>query len=256
MMADLHTANNLLRKIKDLVSLTLLALFVSLVLFWFAENRISLIFSLAAYGYPKNWGYVILNFILFSLFVLFIKFRRKAARLPASVYLAFLVALFIEMYGFALTWYIMIGFFGQSDVVTLWYLLAGLTGENLFVSLFLGFLLPISNIIVLTGIFLIIFGWRKIHRAKGKLITTGIYGHVRHPQYLGFMLITLGMNVLWVTISTLLLWPILVIVYYRLAKEEDKEMEKRFGEEYQKYKRIVPMFIPHLPTKSFLHKEI
>ena len=251
MMAALYKANNLLRKIKDVVSLTLLAIFVSLVLFWFAENRISLIFSLAAYGYPQNWGYVILNVTFFSLFILFIKFRRKAARLPASVYLAFLVALFVEMYGFALTWYIIIGVFGQSDAATLWYLLAGLTGENMFVSIFLGFLLPLSNIIVLIGMFLIIFGWRKIHRAKNQLVTTGIYGHVRHPQYLGFMLITLGMNVLWVTIPTLLLWPILVIVYYRLAKEEDKEMEKRFGEEYQKYKRIVPMFIPHLRTKSF-----
>ena len=254
MMADLHTTNNILSKVKDLVSLTLLALFVSLVLFWFAENRISLIFSLASHGYPKNWGYVVLNVILFSLFILFIKFRRKAARLPASIYLAFLVALFVEMYGFALTWYIMIGLFGQSDAATLWYLLAGLTGENLFISIFLGFLLPISNIIVLIGMFLIIFGWRKIHRANNQLVTTGIYGHIRHPQYLGFVLITLGMNILWVTISTLLLWPILVSVYYRLAKEEDREMEKKFGEEFQKYKQIVPMFIPNFRIKSFLHR--
>jgi len=239
-----------MKKIKDLMSLILLAFFVSLLLFWFAENRISVVFSVAAYGYPQNWGYVVLNVILFGLFVLFIKFRRKAARLPASVYLAFLVALFIEMYGFALTWYIMIGFFGQSEAATLWYLLAGLTGKDLFVSIFLGFLLPLSNIIVLIGILLIIFGWRKIHRAKGQLVTTDIHRHVRHPQYLGFLLITLGMNVLWVTISTLILWPILAIVYYRLAKEEDKELEEKFGEEYRKYKQLVPMFIPHLRIKK------
>ena len=239
-------------KIKDLISLAILTLFVSLVLFWLAENRLSFIFSLAAYGYPQNWGCVILNFILFSLFILFIKFRRKASCLPISVYLAFLVALFVEMYGFALTWYIMIGFFGQSYAATLWYLLAGLTGEVLFISIFLGFLLPLSNIIVLIGMFLVIFGWRKIYRAKSQLVATGIYGRVRHPQYLGFILITLGMNVLWVTISTLLLWPILVMVYYRLAKQEDKEMEQKFGEEHQKYKQTVPMFIPHLrPKESF-----
>jgi uncharacterized membrane protein len=239
-----------MKKIKDLMSLILLAFFVSLLMFWFAENRISVVFSVAAYGYPQNWGYVVLNVILFGLFVLFIKFRRKAACLPASVYLAFLVALFIEMYGFALTWYIMIGFFGQSEAATLWCLLAGLTGKDLFVSIFLGVLLPLSNIIVLTGILLIIFGWRKIYRAKGQLVTTDIYRHVRHPQYLGFLLITLGMNVLWITISTLILWPILAIVYYRLAKEEDKEMEEKFGEEYRKYKQMVPMFIPHLLIKK------
>jgi len=245
-MVDLQPANNLQKKIKDVVGLTLFALAVSLVLFWFAQNRISVIFSVAAYGYPQNWGYVVLNVALLSLFILFIKFRRKATRIPASVYLAFLVALFIEMYGFALTWYIMIGVFGQSYAATLWVLLSGLTGETLFVSIFLGFLLPLSNIVVLMGMFLVIFGWRKIHNAESRLVTTGIYGCVRHPQYLGFMLITLGMNILWVTISTLILWPILVFVYYRLAKQEDKEMQKRFGEEYQKYKRDVPMFIPRL----------
>jgi protein-S-isoprenylcysteine O-methyltransferase Ste14 len=249
MMVNLQPANNLQKKIKDVVGLTLFALLVSIVLFLFAQNRISVIFSVASYGYPQNWGYVVLNVALFSIFILFIKFRRKAARLPTSIYLAFLVALFVEMYGFALTWYIMIGVFGQSYAATLWVLLAGLTGENLFVSIFLGFLLPLSNIVVLMGMFLVIFGWRKIHRADSQLVTEGIYGHVRHPQYLGFMLITLGMNVLWVTISTLLLWPILVIVYYRLAKHEEKEMEKRFGEEYQKYKRGVPMFIPRLRKK-------
>jgi hypothetical protein len=180
MMVDLQPANNLQKKIKDVVGLTLFALAVSLVLFWFAQNRISVIFSVAAYGHPQNWGYVVLNVVLLSLFILFIKFRRKATRIPASIYLAFLVALFIEMYGFALTWYIMIGVFGQSYAATLWVLLSGLTGETLFVSIFLGFLLPLSNIVVLMGMFLVIFGWRKIHNAKSRLVTTGICGYVRH----------------------------------------------------------------------------
>jgi len=100
--------------------------------------------------------------------------------------------------------------------------------------------------IILIGILLIIFGWRKIYGAKGQLVTTGIYGHVRHPQYLGFLLLTLGMNVLWIAISTLLLWPILAILYYRLAKAEDKELEERFGEEYRKYKCMVPILIPRI----------
>jgi uncharacterized membrane protein len=113
---------------------------------------------------------------MLSLFILFIKFRRKATRIPASIYLAFLVALFIEMYGFALTWYIMIGVFGQSHAATLWVLLSGLTGETLFVSIFLGFLLPLSNIVVLIGMFLVIFGWRKIHNAEIQLVTTDMSG--------------------------------------------------------------------------------
>jgi hypothetical protein len=229
-----------MRKLKDLMKFILLASLVLVFLFWLGKT---------AHGWV-NWVFVILNIIFFSLFVLFIQFRRRVARLPTSIYLAFIVALYAEMYGFPLTMYIFMWLFGYRNVYTLEFLLAGLIGEDLFVSIFLGFILPISNIIILIGILLIIFGWRKIHRAKDQLVTTGIYGHVRHPQYLGFLLITLGMNVQWITIPTLLLWPVLVVIYYRLAKEEDKKMEERFGEEYRKYKHKVPMFIPRLRKDS------
>ena len=237
-----------MKKLKHLIGFTMLALLMVLLLYWLS---IMFNFSLA---YPLSylphrfidWGFVILNIILFSLFLLFIPFKRRVTRLPASVYLAFIVALFVEMYGFPLTMYIVSWLLGYSFPGCLWYPLAVLTGEDLFTSIFLGFILPVSNMITLTGILLIIFGWRKIYRAKGQLVTTGIYGHVRHPQYLGFLLLTLGMNVLWIAISTLLLWPILAILYYRLAKEEDKELEERFGEEYRKYKRMVPMLMPRI----------
>ncbi|MDH5771066.1 MAG: isoprenylcysteine carboxylmethyltransferase family protein [Candidatus Bathyarchaeota archaeon] len=232
----------------ELISFILLALLLSVLLVWLS---ISYTFSLAyplsnlPHGTP-DWDFVVLNIALFSLFIVFIRFRRRVTRLPSSIYLAFIVALFTEMYGFPLTMYILTWLFGSTFPGCLWYPLAVLTGENLFTSIFLGFILPISNIIILIGILLIIFGWRKIYRSKGQLVTTGIYGHIRHPQYLGFLLLTLGMNMLWVTISALLLWVILAILYYRLAKEEDKELEERFGEEYLKYKCMVPMLIPRI----------
>jgi protein-S-isoprenylcysteine O-methyltransferase Ste14 len=227
-----------------------LAILVSLLIFWFAEHQITLIFSIAAVGLEtQNWIYVILNLILLSLFVLLIGFRRKVARLPASIYLAFIVALYIEMYGFPLTMYFFSWAFGSGSVATLWYLLSAFTGYDLFVSIFMGVIVPISNVIILTGMLLVIFGWKKIFRAKNQLVTTGIYSYVRHPQYLGLLLITLGMNVLWVTFSTLILWPVLAFLYYRLAKEEDKQVEEKFGEEFLKYKKIVPMFIPKLQKK-------
>ena len=240
------------------MSITLLAFLMSLLLFWLSiRYRFSLAYPLSYLPHRAiDWNFVFLNVILFSLFILFIPFKRKVIRLPASVYLAFIVALFAEMYGFPLTMYIITWLFGYSNPGCLWYLLAGLIGEELLVFIFLGFILPISNMIILSGILLIIFGWRKIYRAKGQLVTTGIYGHVRHPQYLGFLLLTLGMNVLWITISSLLLWPILAILYYRLAKEEEKEMEERFGEEYRKYKHMVPMFIPSIRIRNWVNDEI
>ena len=214
---------------------------------WLAMNKIffTFVFSVAAMD-PHNWIYLIVNFALLSLFLVFTGFRRKVARLPSSIYLAFIVALYIEMYGFALTMFVISAVFGLAGVATFWGFLLPLTGLALLESIFYYAIVPISNIIILAGIFLIVFGWRRIYKAKDKLVTTGIYAQTRHPQYLGFLLITGGINFLWPTFSTLLMWPILVFLYIRLAKEEEAKMQEKFGEEYQKYKDRVPMFIPRL----------
>jgi protein-S-isoprenylcysteine O-methyltransferase Ste14 len=233
-------------KLRTSLGIIALVTFVSVLVYWFALNQITVIFSIAAVGYPQDLTYVALNFVLIAAFVLLIGFRRKLARLPASIYLAFILALYIEMYGFPLTMYFFTWATGSGSVATLWYLLTAITGEQLFYQLFLGVIVPVSNVIIITGMLLVIFGWTKIYNAKNSLVTTGIYKHVRHPQYLGFLLITLGMNVLWVTFSTLALWPVLALLYYRLAKEEDKQMEQKFGKQYTEYTKSVPMFIPKL----------
>ncbi|MEM2941784.1 MAG: methyltransferase domain-containing protein [Thermoproteota archaeon] len=193
------------------------------------------------YGYGF-WGLVILNTLFFGLFLLFLPFKNKSQRLPKSIYLAFIVALYTEMYGFPLTIYILTWFIGYKNPLThvSGHILATIIGEYLFFTL----IHPLSKIMMLVGIFLIIFGWSKIHRVNGELVTTGIYAYVRHPQYLGILILTLGMMVQWVTIPTALMWPILLILYYKLARKEEKEMEERFGERYREYKNKVPMLLP------------
>jgi len=193
------------------------------------------------YGYDY-WNLVVLNVIIFGLFILFIPFKKKVQRIPSSVYLAFIVALYAEMYGFPLTIYILSWLVGYQNPLThtSGHILAPIISEDLF------FLVvhPLSNIMLLAGILLIVLGWQKIHFAQEEMVTTDLYSYVRHPQYLGFLTLTLGMIVQWATIPTLLMWPLLVVLYYRLAKHEEKEMEEKFGERYREYRSKVSMFLP------------
>jgi len=198
----------------------------------------------------NQWLLVTANVIFFSLFLLLLQFRRKVARLPSSVYLAFIVALYAEMFGFPLTMYIFMGVFGIKDILSLEFLLTQVMGEKQFHIIFNSFVFPASQVIIGIGMLLVIFGWKQIYEGKGKLVTTGLYAYVRHPQYIGFLLITLGMNVMWLTIITFALWPIVAVVYYKLAKREEKDAEEEFGEEFLEYKRRVPGWIPRIRRKT------
>ncbi len=55
------------------------------------------------------------------------------------------------------------------------------------------------------------------------------------------LLITSGFIIQWPTILTVIMWPVLVIMYIRLAKKEEKEMEEKFVEEFRKYKNETAM---------------
>lgn len=193
------------------------------------------------YGYGY-WSLAIINIIIFGLFIFFIPFRKKIQRLPTSIYLAFIVALYTEMYGFPLTIYALSWFLGYQNPLThtSGHILAPIIGDEVFFTVFH----PLSNVMIAIGAMLVILGWNKIHTSKNKLVKTGLYAYIRHPQYLGFLVITLGMLIQWATLPTILMWPILAMLYYRLAKQEEKEMEIKFGEKYKEYKVQVPMLLP------------
>lgn len=162
----------------------------------------------------------------------------------AGLVQAFIIALYAEMYGFPLTIYLLVRFFGVDRGnlnANLWSTLLGMGETGMMISMILGYVL------VFLGIGLFAEGWRELYRAhqQKRLALDGLYGVVRHPQYLGLFLGLFGEGVVhWPTVFSVGLFPIIVIAYALLARAEERRVIKEFGEAYRAYQRRVPMFIP------------
>lgn len=164
---------------------------------------------------------------------------------------AFLVALYAEMYGFPLTVYLLEGplrnqfpqlrptFAGGH----IWNDLIGWNGTPQLSPFHLA-----SYVFILGGFWLTGAGWAALWRATraDTLATDGAYARLRHPQYVGFTLIMAGFLLQWPTIPTLVMFPLLVLAYRRLARREENEQATRFGPAWDSYAAVVPPWRPRL----------
>jgi protein-S-isoprenylcysteine O-methyltransferase Ste14 len=201
-----------------------------------------------AYGL---WLLVILNSAVFILFA-FSFFKPATARDWRSfgAFSAFIVALFVEMYGFPLTLFLLSGWLQtrypgldilSHDTGHLWSTLLGAKGDPHFGPLHIT-----SYVFLGGGFWLLSSAWSVLYHAqrRGVLATTGPYARIRHPQYVAFVLIMLGFLFQWPTLLTLLMFPILLAMYGRLAATEEAEMHVQFGDAYERYARQTPRFFP------------
>jgi protein-S-isoprenylcysteine O-methyltransferase Ste14 len=206
--------------------------------------------SAPAYGL---WSLVVVNSAVFILFA-FSFFKPHTGRDWRSfgAFSAFLVALFAEMYGFPLTIYFLSGWLQSRYPGIDWF--SHDAGHLLEMTMgwktnpHFGPFHVLSFVLIGAGFWLIAAAWRVLHTAqqRGQLAVTGPYAKVRHPQYVGFVLVLLGFLVQWPTLLTLAMFPVLVWMYVRLARQEEREALARFGSTYTDYGRLVPAFLPDL----------
>jgi len=204
-----------------------------------------------AYGL---WPLVIINIGLFIGFMLsFAKPTSKIEWRSFGVFTAFIVALFVEMYGFPLTIYFLTSWLGSKYPVSNPFSHA----NGHLLGVFFGvrsdhgtFFHILSNLLIFGGAIIISSGWNAIHRGRGEMVTTSIYSYLRHPQYLGFIAIIIGFLIQWITLVTILMAPILVVRYVRLAYKEEKKALDEFGDTYRDYMERVPAWIPKFSTEK------
>ena len=199
------------------------------------------------------WSLVAINSAVFIIFAFsFFKPRRTTDWRSFGAFSAFLVALFTEMYGFPLTIYLLSGWLQTNYPGIDWFAHdSGHIPEMLFgwqSNPHFGPFHIMSFVFIFAGFTLISAAWRVLYKAQRAkaLATTGPYAKLRHPQYLGFILILLGFLLQWPTILTVAMFPALVWMYVRLAYAEERQAIAEFGADYEIYRNRVPGFIPHL----------
>jgi protein-S-isoprenylcysteine O-methyltransferase Ste14 len=203
-----------------------------------------------AYGL---WGLVLVNSVVFIFFAYsFFKPTTLRDWRSFSAFSAFIIALFAEMYGFPLTIYFLSGWL-QSRFPDVDWLShdAGHLLEMMFgwkANPHFGLFHILSYVLIGTGFVLIASAWRVLFEAQRaqRLATTGPYSYVRHPQYVGFILVMLGFLVQWPTILTLAMFPVLTFMYVRLARHEEQDAIAAFGDQYKRYRSEIPGFVPSL----------
>ncbi|MCJ7428838.1 MAG: DUF1295 domain-containing protein [Candidatus Nanohaloarchaeota archaeon QJJ-5] len=194
-----------------------------------------------------RWDLVALNIGIFLLFAapLLIGLKGQVNWQTSSlgIYAAFMVSMFVEMYGVPLSIYLSAAALTTTtgshphDVILSFDLLGQSFAMTPWKVIGLG--------ITVLGCLIVAIGWYTLYRSDESFVTDGIYQYSRHPQYLGLIMIVAGWFIHWPSLLTLAMLPVLVYVYYRLSVSEEQHLETMLEDttDLEEYRETTPRFI-------------
>jgi len=178
-------------------------------------------------------GLIALNILIVGAFLALLPYRRstRGAWRSKGAFLAFVIALMTEMFGWPLVLFLLSPLVDVPRLAPSFFDAVGHWPAR------------VGTALSLAGVALIAVGWQRIHRAEG-LVDGGIYRFVRHPQYTGILLFTLGWILHWPSYVTLALWPVLAAAYVWLALHEERMAAAEFGAAWEAYAARTRRFVP------------
>lgn len=206
--------------------------------------------SLQAYG---SWWAVLGNSALFILLALTFVLPRSGRDWQSfGAFSVFIVAVFTEMYGYPFTVVLLPKWLGfelaglkpvSHDYEHPWYSWLGLEGEPHRNPVHL-----LSDAVIAAGFVLLALASSVLSfaRRRGELAKSGLYRRVRHPQYAALVTIMLGFLLQWPTLPTMVMFPLLAVMYVRRAEYEEREAANRFGDCWRAYALNTPRWFPKL----------
>jgi len=103
-----------------------------------------------------------------------------------------------------------------------------------------------SVVLILSGL-LSFNGMRQVFkevREKPEVIRNGVFSIVRHPVYLGEILLYMGLLFFSMSVASMVVWMLAVIFLNYISRYEEKILLDHFGDEYRTYMKEVPMWFP------------
>lgn len=188
--------------------------------------------SVALFTVKGQWWFAALNILIFVSLLLLLN-RKDADWKTYGLFSAFVISLFVEMYGTSLALYFISANILGAPLASGHPVLFNLDilGVGLGFDLWMSF----GAVVIISGMLIITLGWHQLWSSKHELFTGGLYKYSRHPQYVGFLYTIWGWMIAWPTITTLVFTPILTYAYIHAARKEEKRMLAADDGKYKEY---------------------